>query len=157
MWFVLASMAEEGHFSTNFAKKTLFCSEILLVWSDLHSLILSLSSGTSHEGLHWVWYSVYSHQSARSLYFLLCFVLAHWRTVLNFYITLMYGRISHLYAYQWHWGKLSFHLMPSISILIWKLQILFCKTLACRMFVQSSMKGFCGQMMSWQITSNYHL
>ena len=45
--------------------QTLFCPEISLVRLESLSLILPLSSDTSHEGLHRVQHSVNSPQSAR--------------------------------------------------------------------------------------------
>ena len=60
LWLVLVSMAEELHFlHINF-----ILPEISLVRSESRSLVLPLSSDTSHEGLHSLQHSVDSRQSA---------------------------------------------------------------------------------------------
>ena len=65
VWLVLASMVIELHFSTYLAHKFLFYPEISLVCgSESRSLILPLSSDTSHEGLHSLQHSVNSPRSA---------------------------------------------------------------------------------------------
>ena len=66
--------------------QTLFCGEISLVRLESPSLILPLSSDTSHKGLHKVQHGVNSPQSARSRdpqVFSYTFVLAYARTLLN--------------------------------------------------------------------------
>ena len=141
MWFVLAcAWQRRSNFQQILRINFTLPRNLVCVWSDSHSLILPLSSDTLHKGLHWVQIQCYA------------FVLTHWRTILNINITFMYGGIPHLCTYQSHQRKFSFHLVPTMIDLIWKLRVLFWKKLECHMFVQSSTKKLCRQMMSQPIT-----
>ena len=138
-------MAEEVHFSPNlanklyFAQKSCLYGQIHILWSFLFLLVPHMKASFESN-------TVLIRAELRAVCtFLLYFCISSLKDSSKFQHYFMYGGIPHLYAYQQHQGELSFHLMPTINDLIWKLQVLFWKTLACYMFVQSFMKKFAGR------------